>query len=108
DGFSITHNLHTLVCGDRYYPVEGYQAGRSACFTDAKARIVPESCRTIPWEPEDRNLFFLMEHSDHGVAVDPRCLYGKVLRRARDMGLRPVHACELEFSLLAETSRSAQ
>ncbi len=76
-------------------------------FADGVARILPETVREIPWERPHRNLFVLAEMSGEDEAICPRAVYRRVAERAADMGFRPFHACELEFTLFNETATSA-
>jgi glutamine synthetase len=78
----------------------------AARLGDGPARIVPETCRAIPWEPADANLLFLAELTGEAQAFDPRALYRRVEARANEQGFRPLHACEYEATLLRETHES--
>ncbi len=77
-------------------------------FDDGTIRLIPETCREIPWEPPHRSLFFL--GAFEGATANtfcPRTVYNRVAARAGAMGYRPFHACELEFTLFNETAKSA-
>jgi glutamine synthetase len=76
-------------------------------FDDNIVRLIPETCREIPWEPPHRNLFFLGAFEGATAAYCPRAVYSRVAERATAMGFRPFHACELEFTLFDETAKSA-
>lgn len=80
----------------------------SAGFDDSVATILPETCREIPWEPARRNLFFMSQFQGSlRERCCPRGVYQRVAERANQMGFRPFHSSELEFTLFDETSRSA-
>lgn len=75
-------------------------------YYDAVVRVVPDSCRQVPWEPERRNLFFQLEYADDTAAVCPRSVFKRMLARAEAMGLVPYAGVELEFTLFRETPMS--
>lgn len=104
-GMAMTRNFAAVDFKDVIYPVEGLTVNGDG-FGDGLARIVPESCREIPWEPDGRNLFFLIEHCDKGADFDARVLCGRVMRKAESMGFRPYLSCELEFRLFDETPKT--
>jgi len=76
-------------------------------FADGFARLLPATCREIPWEAPQRNLLFLAEYSDQTEAICPRGVYRRIEQKARDMGFQPYHALEYEFTLFDETAHSA-
>ncbi|MCX7056387.1 MAG: glutamine synthetase [Proteobacteria bacterium] len=104
-GLAMTHNLVAVDFTDVIYPVEGLIVGGDG-FGDGVASVVLESCREIPWEPPERNLFFLIEHRDAGASRDPRSLCKRQMAKAESLGFVPYLACELEFRLFNETSKS--
>jgi len=75
----------------------------AARLGDGPARLVPESCRAIPWEPADANLLFLAELTGAAEDFDPRAQYRRIESRAYELGFRPLHAVEYEATLLRET-----
>lgn len=75
-------------------------------YTDFPVRIVPESCREIPFE--DGMLFFLGEFTGAGEPVCPRRVLGRVLDRAEAMGFIPYAAFEYEFFVFDETPHSVR
>jgi glutamine synthetase len=101
----MTRNFAAVDFKDVIYPVQGLIVNGDG-FGDGVARIVVESCREVPWEPPDRNLFFLIEHSDRGADFDARVLCSRVMQKADAMGLVPYAACELEMRLFDETPQS--
>jgi glutamine synthetase len=76
-------------------------------FADGTGRLLPATCREIPWEAPQRNLLFLAEYSDKTEAICPRAVYRRIEQKARDMGFQPYHALEYEFTLFEETALSA-
>lgn len=89
---------------DVLYPVAaGAAAGR---LGDALARIDPDSCREIPWEPAHGNLLFLSEMLGDDAQFDPRAVYRRVDARAKALGYSALQSIEYEFSLLNETHDS--
>lgn len=73
-------------------------------YPDAPARIVPESCRELPFE--DNGLFFLGEFDQQAEALCPRGLLRRVLARAAEKGFIPYAAFEYEFFVFNETRES--
>jgi glutamine synthetase len=73
-------------------------------YPDAPVRILPDSCRDIPFE--DGMLLFLAEFSDAAEAVCPRAALRSVIDRASEMGLDAYAALEYEFFLFDETPDS--
>ncbi len=73
-------------------------------YPDANVRVLPESCRPLPWE--DRGLFFLGEFSGEAEKICPRGLLRKVLERGRRMGYEAYCGFEYEFFVFNETPDS--
>ncbi len=73
-------------------------------YPDAPVRILPESCRDIPFE--DGMLLFIAEFADAAEAVCPRAALRKVVGLASEMGLDAYAALEYEFFLFDETPES--
>jgi glutamine synthetase len=105
-GFGLPVVIYALDPTDVILEVSGL-SDPGAGFHDGAVRILPESCREIPWEPVHRNLFFLGQFGEDGARYCPRAVYQRVADRSTGMGFRPFHACELEFTLFEETARSA-
>ncbi len=80
--------------------------GWHTAYPDAPARIVPESCREIPFEPE--TLFFLAEFAPPAETICPRGLLKRVLERAKGLGFTAYSALEYEFFLFEETPHSVR
>lgn len=75
-------------------------------YPDAPVRVVPSSCRDIPFEPG--MLLFLCEFDGRAAALCPRQLLQRVLCRAKDMGFAAFAAFEYEFFLFNETPDSVR
>ena len=73
-------------------------------YPDAPVRILPDSCRDIPFE--DGMLLFLAEFADRAERICPRATLRRVVEKARDMGFVPYSALEYEFFLFEETPHS--
>ncbi len=75
-------------------------------YADAQIRILPETCRDIPFEPE--TLFFLCEFAAEAARLCPRNVLGRVLERTESLGFRANTAFEYEFFMFNETPDSAR
>jgi len=92
-------------CQDQLYDnVEftGWHTG----YPDAPVRILPESCRPLPFE--DNGLFFLSEFTDAAEAICPRALLRRVVERAARMGFEPYAGFEYEVFFFDETAASVR
>ncbi len=75
-------------------------------YPDANARIIPESCRDIPFE--DKQLFFLAEFENEAAKLCPRNILKKVIDDAKIIGFIPYAALEYEFFVFNETRDSVR
>jgi glutamine synthetase len=75
-------------------------------YPDATVRILPESCRELPWE--DGMLFFLGEFMAPADALCPRAALRRVLDKASAVGLSCTARFEYEFFLFDETPASVR
>ena len=75
-------------------------------YPDANVRLLPESCRALPWE--DPVIFFLGEFSGKAEAVCPRATLRKVLDRAKRLGFEAYAGFEYEFFVFKETPDSVR
>jgi glutamine synthetase len=73
-------------------------------YPDAPVRILPESCREIPFEPD--TLFFLAEFSSPAEQVCPRGVLRRVIEKAKSMGFSAYAGFEYEFFVFDETRES--
>ena len=80
--------------------------GWHTAFPDAPVRVLPATCRDIPFEP--KTALFLCEFAGRAEAVCPRATLRRVLARAEAMGYAVSAAAEFEFFLFAETPDSVR
>ena len=87
---------------DRLYEnVDIKYTGWHTGYPDAPVRVVPTSCREIPFE--DGMLLFLCEFDGDAAKICPRNLLARVLDRASALGFDAYAAFEYEFFLFNET-----
>src|SRR6266566_2032870 len=99
-GFGFCDVVLGWDSNDQLYDNVRYTGWHTA-YPDAPVRLLPETCRDIPWEP--RTLFFLGEFDAAAEAVCPRALLRRVLARAEGMGFSVMSALEYEFFLFEES-----
>ncbi len=75
-------------------------------YPDASVRVLPTSCRSLPWEGD--GLFFLCEFSPPADALCPRGLLRRVIERANASGFEPYVGFEYEFFVFNETPESVR
>ena len=75
-------------------------------YPDAPVRILPDSCRPLPFE--DDGLFFLGEFAPPAETVCPRGLLRRVLERGRALGFEAYAGFEYEFFVFKETPESVR
>jgi glutamine synthetase len=75
-------------------------------YPDANVRVLPESCRALPWE--DPVLFFLGEFAGGAERVCPRAVLRRVLDRAKKLGYEAYAGFEYEFFVFKETPDSVR
>ncbi len=80
--------------------------GWHTAYPDAWARILPETCRDIPFE--DSMLLFLGEFTGKAEEVCPRAVMRRVLERTAKAGYDCYAACEFEFFMFDETPESVR
>ncbi|MGH6959503.1 MAG: glutamine synthetase family protein, partial [Dongiaceae bacterium] len=80
--------------------------GWHTAYPDAAVRIVPDSCRDMPFEGD--MLFFICEFTPPAEALCPRGTLRRVLAKAKDMGFEASAAFEYEFFLFEETPESVR
>lgn len=90
---------------DQLYDNVKYTGWHSG-YPDAPLRIIPESCRDIPFEED--TIFFLCEFTDNAAALCPRGLLQRVIKKANQMGLYPNAGFEYEFFIFNETRESVR
>ncbi len=75
-------------------------------YPDAPVKLLPQSCRDIPFEPG--MLLFLCEFDGEAAKLCPRNILARVLRLGADMGFEAHAAFEYEFFMFNETPQSAR
>ena len=80
--------------------------GWHTAYPDAWVRVIPESCREIPFE--DNTLFFLCEFVDKAENICPRGVLRRVLDRAKKLGYEAYAAAEYEFFMFDESPESVR
>lgn len=92
-------------CQDQLYDnvkFTGWHTG----YPDAPVRILPESCRPLPFE--DDNLLFLSEFTGPAEQVCPRGVLRRVLEKAAKLGFAPYAGFEYEVFFFDETPESVR
>jgi len=78
--------------------------GWHTAYPDAPIRLLPETCRALPFE--GNMLLFLGEFAGKAEEVCPRATLRRVLKRAAAMGYGATAAAEYEFFVFRETPAS--
>jgi glutamine synthetase len=102
-GFGFCDVVLGWDCQDQLYDNVKY-TGWHTGYPDAPARILPDSCRALPFE--DGGLFFLGEFAPPAETVCPRALLRRVIERGRAMGFEAYSGFEYEFFVFRETPES--
>lgn len=90
-------------CQDQLYDnvkFTGWHTG----YPDAPVRILPETCRPLPFE--DNNLFFLSEFTGAAEQICPRGILRRVIDKAARLGFQPYAGFEYEVFFFDETPAS--
>lgn len=90
---------------DQLYDNVSY-TGWHTGYPDAPVKILPQSCREIPFE--EGMLLFIAEFADTAESVCPRATLGRVIAKAVEMGFDPFAALEYEFFIFDETPDSVR
>ena len=104
-GFGFCDVVLGWDCQDQLYDnvkFTGWHTG----YPDAPVRVLPDSCRPLPFE--DGGLFFLGEFAPPAETVCPRALLRRVIDRGRAMGLEAYVGFEYEFFVFKETPESVR
>src|SRR5512134_841945 len=102
-GFGFCDVVLGWDCQDQLYDNVKY-TGWHTGYPDAPARILPDSCRTLPFE--DGGLFFLGEFAPPAETVCPRALLRRIVGRAEAQGYSAYAGFEYEFFVFRETPES--
>lgn len=92
-------------CQDQLYDNVKY-TGWHTGYPDAPVRILPDSCRPLPFEGD--GLFFLSEFAPPADAICPRGVLKRVLERAAGMGFAACAGLEYEVFFFDETVESVR
>ncbi len=84
----------------------GTYTGWHTGYPDAPVRIIPESCRDIPFE--DNMLLFICEFAEEAAKICPRNVLKRVIQTADEMGFEVFSALEYEFFMFDETPESVR
>ena len=104
-GFGFCDVVLGWDCQDQIYDnvrFTGWHTG----YPDAPVRILPDSCRPLPFE--DGALFFLGEFAPPAETICPRALLRRVIERGRVMGFESFAGFEYEFFVFKETPESVR
>jgi glutamine synthetase len=104
-GFGFCDVVLGWDCQDQLYDnvkFTGWHTG----YPDAPVRILPETCRPLPFE--DNNLFFLSEFTGQAEQICPRALLRRVIDKAAKLGFRPYAGFEYEVFFFDETPESVR
>ena len=104
-GFGFCDVVLGWDANDQLYDNVTY-TGWHTGYPDAPVRILPGSCRPLPWEED--GLFFLCEFSPPADTICPRGVLRRVLERAASMGLKAYVGFEYEFFVFNETPESVR
>ncbi|WP_250458779.1 glutamine synthetase family protein [Microbulbifer litoralis] len=104
-GFSFCDVVLGWDVKDQLYDNARY-TGWHTGYPDAPVRILPHSCRELPFE--ESTLLFLAEFDQHAEAVCPRATLRRVVEKCREAGFDPLASLEYEFFLFDETPDSAR
>jgi glutamine synthetase len=104
-GFGFCDVVLGWDCQDQLYDNVKY-TGWHTGYPDAAVRLLPETCRTLPFE--GGGLFFLGEFAPPSEAICPRALLRRVLERGKAMGYSAYVGFEYEFFVFKETPESVR
>ena len=104
-GFSFCDVILGWDSKDQLYDNVKY-TGWHTGYPDAPVRILPDSCREIPFE--DGMLLFMGEFSGQAEAICPRGTLRRVIQKAKSLGFEVQAALEYEFFLFRETPDSVR
>lgn len=105
NGFGFCDVVVGWDSNDQLYDSSKFTGWHTA-YPDANCRIVTESVRALPFEPNIP--LFIAELADRGEQVCPRGTLKRVLARAADMGFSVTGAVEFEFFMFNETPESVR
>ena len=104
-GFGFCDVVLGWDSNDQLYD-NGTYTGWHTAYPDAPVRVLPDTCRAVPFEPS--TLLFLAEFAGKAEALCPRGLLRRIVGRAADMGFAAKAAAEFEFFVFEETPVSVR
>jgi glutamine synthetase len=104
-GFGFCDVVLGWDSNDQLYDNAKYTGWHTA-YPDAPVRVLPETCREVPFEPS--TLMFLGEFAGRAETICPRGTLRRVVKRAADMGYTAKAAAEFEFFVFEETPQSVR
>jgi glutamine synthetase len=105
NGFAFCDVVLGWDSQDQLYDNVAY-TGWHTGYPDAPMRVIPESCRDLPFEGD--MLLFLAEFTGDAASICPRNVLQRVIQRGRDMGFDAYAAMEYEFFVFNETPHSVR
>jgi glutamine synthetase len=103
-GFGFCDVVLGWDCNDELYDNVTY-TGWHTGYPDALVRVVPDTCRDLPFED---TVLFLGEFIGEAEAICPRGLLRKMIARGESMGFSANAALEFEFCVFDETPWSVR
>jgi glutamine synthetase len=104
-GFAFCDVVLGWDCQDQLYDNIKY-TGWHTGYPDAPVRILPQTCRELPFE--EGMLLFIAQFSDSAEPICPRSTLMRVLERAEGLGYEIIAALEYEFFVFNETPESVR
>jgi len=104
-GFAFCDVVLGWDSDDQLYDNVSY-TGWHTGYPDAPVRIIPSSCRSVPFEGD--MLLFIAEFSDSAESICPRGILRKVIEKAEGLGFVASAAFEYEFFMFNETPDSVR
>ncbi|WP_018153025.1 glutamine synthetase family protein [Leeia oryzae] len=108
-GFGFCNVVLGWDLNDQLYDNVQYTGWHTA-YPDAWVRILPETCRDLPFEQVNGQdmLFFLCEFIEDAANICPRNMLHRILKRADGLGFDASAALEYEFFMFKETPESVR
>lgn len=104
-GFGFCDVIFGWDSKDQLYDNTQYTGWHSG-YPDLCARILPDTCRSIPFEGD--MLLFVAELAETAESICPRAVLRQVIERAANQGMRVIAAFEYEFFLFNESPESVR
>ncbi|WP_299073859.1 glutamine synthetase [uncultured Paraglaciecola sp.] len=104
-GFAFCDVVMGWDSNDELYDNATY-TGWHTGYPDAPVRIIPSSCRSLPFEGD--MLLFIAEFAGDAEQICPRGTLQRVLKKAENMGFNATAAFEYEFFMFNETPESVR